>query len=252
MLNPCCFPCCQVRELGACIALHKIIPKNRAQSAISSIVSNIRSSGARVILVFAVEQDAAALFDEVLRYGFKCQLKFMCFCHFKTASYLLFEFRQRLTGIQWLASEAWSTAAVLSTPTKYHHILQGSLGFAIRRAHIPGLQEFLLRLHPTSPEAHDDPFLIPFWEEVFQCSLAKGQGHSVGKPPCTGAEDLRNVTNIYSDVSQLRISYNVYKAVYAIAHALKAMIGCVKGKGPFPLHDCPATENIQPWQVPYH
>ncbi|XP_073350837.1 extracellular calcium-sensing receptor-like [Pagrus major] len=217
----------EVRKLGACIALHEIIPKNRAQTTVSSIISRIRSSGARVILVFAVEQDAAALFDEVLREG--------------------------LTGIQWLASEAWSTAAVLSTPKKYHHILQGSLGFAIRRAEIPGLQDFLLRLHPSSPNALEDPFLIPFWEEVFQCSLgvqAEGQEHNVeGKPRCSGAEELRSVKNIYSDVTQLRISYNVYKAVYAIAHALKAMRSCVTGKGPFLLQTCADTDNIQPWQL---
>ncbi|KAK5929476.1 hypothetical protein CgunFtcFv8_010703 [Champsocephalus gunnari] len=68
----------EVRKLGACVALHEVIPKNRAQITISSIISKIRSSGARVILVFAVEQDAAALFDEALREG--------------------------LTGIQWLAN----------------------------------------------------------------------------------------------------------------------------------------------------
>lgn len=165
-------------------------------------------------------------------------------------------FREGLTGIQWLASEAWSTAAVLSTPQKYHHILQGSMGFAIRRAHIPRLQDFLLRLHPLSPDAHENPFLIPFWEEVFQCSLgvqAEDQEHDAeGKPPCSGAEELGNVENIYSDVSQLRISYNVYKAVYAIVHALKAMRSCVKGKGPFHLQACPDVDNIQPWQVPCH
>ncbi|XP_045929944.1 extracellular calcium-sensing receptor-like [Micropterus dolomieu] len=217
----------EVRKLGACVALYEIIPKNRAQTAISSIVSKIRSSGTRVVLVFAVEQDAAALFDVALRHG--------------------------LTDTQWLASEAWSTDAVLSTPKKYHHILQGSMGFAIRRARIPGLQDFLLRLHPLSPDAVEDPFLIPFWEEVFQCSLslqAEGQERNVeGKPPCSGAEELGSVTNIYSDVSQLRISYNVYKAVYAIAHALKATRSCVKAKGPFPLQACPDANNIQPWQL---
>ncbi|XP_056297290.1 extracellular calcium-sensing receptor-like [Pseudoliparis swirei] len=217
----------EVRKLGACVALHEVIPKNRAQTTIPSIVSKIRSSGARVILVFAVEQDAAALFDEVLREG--------------------------LTGIQWLASEAWSTASVLSTPKKHHHILQGSMGFAIRRAHIPGLQEFLLHLHPSSPEPLSHPFLIPFWEEVFQCRLgvqAEGQEQNIdSKPPCSGTEDLGSVTNIYSDVSQLRISYNVYKAVYAIVHALQAMRSCVKGNGPFPQQACPDEDNIQPWQL---
>ncbi|XP_026169324.1 extracellular calcium-sensing receptor-like [Mastacembelus armatus] len=217
----------EVGKLGACVALHEIIPKNRAQNTISSIVSKIRSSAARVILVFAVEQDAAALFDEALREG--------------------------LTGIQWLASEAWSTATILSIPRKYHHILEGSMGFAIRRAHIPGLQNFLLRLNPSSPDALGDPFLIPFWEELFQCSLglwADGQKHNVqGKPPCSGKEELGSVTNVYSDVSQLRISYNVYKAVYAIAHALKSMRSCEKGKGPFTQETCPDTDTIQPWQL---
>lgn len=72
--------------MGVCVALHEVIPKNRAQTTISSIVSKIRSSGARVILVFAVQQDAAALFGEALRHElfrifyttllFKMQYKF--------------------------------------------------------------------------------------------------------------------------------------------------------------------------------
>ncbi|XP_054650129.1 extracellular calcium-sensing receptor-like [Dunckerocampus dactyliophorus] len=212
----------EVRKLGACVALHEIIPKNPAQTAISSIISKILSSRARVILVFAVEQDAAALFDEALREG--------------------------LTGIQWLASEAWSTAAVLSTPKKYQPILQGSMGFAIRRANIPGLRDFLLRLHPSGPGATEDPFLIPFWEEVFQCSLGVQQNVNA-KPLCTGAEDLKSVANIYSDVSQLRISYNVYKAVYAIVYAFRSMRGCEEGKGSLVLQACPDALSIQPWQL---
>jgi hypothetical protein len=57
--------------------------------------------------------------------------------------------------------------------------------------------------------------------------------------------------NIYSDFSKLRISYNVYKAVYAIAHAIKSMMSCKKDAGPFPLKACPDATNIQPWQVGY-
>lgn len=173
----------------------------------------------------------------------------ICKCTKETLSYLgSLKYRQKLTGIQWLASEAWSTAAVLSTPKRYHHILQGSMGFAIRRADIPGLQDFLLRLHPSSAEADGDPFLIPFWEEVFQCSL-EPHGNSEAKPPCSGTEELRSVKNIYSDVSQLRISYNVYKAVYALAYAIKAMRSCEKGSGPFSQQACPNLDNIHPWQV---
>ncbi|XP_014907987.1 extracellular calcium-sensing receptor-like [Poecilia latipinna] len=217
----------EVTKLGVCVAFHRIIPKNRQQAEISSIISVIRLSGAKVILVFAVEHDAATLFDEVQR--------------------------SELTGIQWLASEAWSTASVLSTPEKYHHILQGTVGFAIQQASIPGLRDFLLRLNPSRSDARTDPFLVSFWEEVFHCTLGaqtesrEKEGES--KPPCSGEEDLGNVTNIYSDVSQLRISYNVYKAVYAVAYALKAMKSCVKGEGPFFQRSCADPDVIQPWQL---
>ncbi|KAG9348141.1 hypothetical protein JZ751_001876 [Albula glossodonta] len=207
----------EVRKLGACVAFHEVIPKNHEAGRMSGIVERIRVSGARVVLLFALEQDAGALFREVLR--------------------------QNLTGIQWLASEAWITAAVLSTPS-FHPILLGSVGFAIRRTDIPDLQSFLLRLHPSM--ARDDPFLLEFWEKTFGCSL---DGGGAAVPRCTGSEQLASTQNIYSDVTQLRISYNVYKAVYAIAHALNDMFNCEPGKGPFPGWSCPDTTSIQPWQL---
>ena len=255
------------------MALHEIIPKNHAREALAAIVSRIRSSGASVVLVFAVEQDTAALFDEALRHEalflqpcclwltfsllFLINLIFVLHCIDKlNAKCVVFSvIRQGLSGIQWLASEAWSTASVLSTPKKYQRILQGTIGLAIRRAHIPGLQDFLLRIHPLNADASENPFLIPFWEEVFGCRLGErtedlmeNENH---KPPCSGTEDLRSIKNIYSDVSQLRISYNVYKAVYAIVHAIKAMKSCNEGAGPFSLQTCSEPTNIQQWQVIY-
>lgn len=83
-----------------------------------------------------------------------------------------------------------------------------------------------------------------FWEEQFGCQLsydgnkananktdplkAPSYDHSdaVKNPLCTGLEDLSLTSSSYTDVSQVRISYNVYKAVYAIAHALHALLNC--------------------------
>ena len=55
--------------------------------------------------------------------------------------------RQNVTGLQWIASEAWTAAAVLQTPD-FMPYLDGTLGIAIRRGEIPGLMEFLLNTHP--------------------------------------------------------------------------------------------------------
>ncbi|KAJ7995396.1 hypothetical protein DPEC_G00244130 [Dallia pectoralis] len=216
----------EVQKLSVCVALYETIPKNHEKSAMASIVARIRSSGAGVVLVFALEQNVVALFDEVLRQG--------------------------LSGVQWLTSEAWTTAFVLSTPPRFLPILQGTLGFAIRRiVHMPGLHEFLLNLNPSKPDTPQDPFLPLFWEEVFGCSLqdALVKGVPGMKPPCSGSEKLNNTWNIYTDVSQLRVTSNAYKAVYAVAHALHAIKSCEKVKGNFPLTPCPDTDRIQPWQL---
>ncbi len=55
--------------------------------------------------------------------------------------------RQNVTGKQWIASEALTTATVLQTPRLMPY-LSGTLGFAIRHGEIPGLREFLLQIHP--------------------------------------------------------------------------------------------------------
>lgn len=73
-----------MQKLGACIALYKMIPKIQSQAAISAIISNIRSSGTHVVLVFAVEQDVARLFDEAVRYAL-----YLVFVHTQTTLSML-------------------------------------------------------------------------------------------------------------------------------------------------------------------
>lgn len=55
--------------------------------------------------------------------------------------------KQNVTGLQWLASEAWTTAAILQTPRLMPY-LGGTLGIAIRRGEIPGLRDFFLKTRP--------------------------------------------------------------------------------------------------------
>lgn len=61
---------------------------------------------------------------------------------------------------------------------------------------------------------------------TFKGSADENYKGAAEKPVCTGSEDLRYTDSSYTDVSQVRISYNVYKAVYAIAHALHTLLNC--------------------------
>lgn len=69
------------------------------------------------------------------------------------------------------------------------------------------------------------------------------------RPRCTGVEDIQATPNDYSDVTQLDVSYNVYKAVYAVAHAIQDMLACQPGQGPLENGSCPSVDNVIPKQV---
>lgn len=162
-------------------------------------------------------------------------------------------YRQNITGLQWIASEAWATAKSLWD--KFGDLLTGTLGFAIRRADvIPGLKQHLTSLRPS--DIHESAFLAEYWEELFNCRLnGSVNSHShwgdnfQDRFPCKGTVDLNDVYSPYSDVTQLRVSYNVYKAVYLVAHALQDMSNCIVGLGPFLNGTCADPKKYEPWQV---
>lgn len=55
--------------------------------------------------------------------------------------------KQNVTGLQWIASEAWTLLEGLQI-SAFTPFLGGTLGIAVRRGEIPGLRDFLLRIHP--------------------------------------------------------------------------------------------------------
>ncbi|XP_076002182.1 extracellular calcium-sensing receptor-like [Genypterus blacodes] len=214
-----------VQSGAGCLAYTEILPKGNDPNELRRIVGVIKKSTARVAIVFAQESNMIHLMREVVK--------------------------QNVSSLQWMASEAWTTYAPLQTPY-FMPYLGGTLGIAIRRGEIPGLRDFLLRTHPDSSSGN---ILVKhFWEHTFECRFAPPPAGWVdaGMTLCTGQEDLGNKKIDFLDVSHLRPEYNVYKAVYALAHALHDLLLCVPGRGPFSGNSCANFQQLEPWQLLYY
>jgi len=213
----------EMQRFGHCIAFSEILPNDNNPRDIQRIMGVIQASTTRVVVVFSASSLLIPLMD----------------------TYVL----QNMTGRQWIASEAWVTSPVFHT-SRFLPFLGGTLGIAIRRGEIEGLHDFLLRVRPNNDQRNN--IVRIFWENMFGCSFETGGKETEGeqvKKVCTGLEDLSSTNSPYSDVSGLRASYNVYKAVYALAHALHDLMQCEEGRGPFSGNSCAVITNLKPWQV---
>ncbi|XP_056230609.1 extracellular calcium-sensing receptor-like [Seriola aureovittata] len=214
---------------GGCLAYTEILTEGNDPAEIRRIVDVMRKSTARVVIVFAHYSEMINLMEEVVK--------------------------QNVTGLQWMASEAWTSAAVLQTPHLMPY-LGGTLGIAIRRGEIPGLREFLLQIRPDlhHNNSYGNDVVNQFWEYTFQCRFAPPPAGWVeaGGALCTGHEDLENVETEFLDTLNLRPEYNVYKAVYALAYAIDDMLQCEPGRGPFSGNSCGNLQRLEPWQLLYY
>nr|XP_055030501.1 vomeronasal type-2 receptor 1 [Misgurnus anguillicaudatus] len=216
-----------VEEAGVCISFSETLPKISNPEAIQRIVQTVLVSTAKIIVVFSSDVDLSPLVNELLL--------------------------NNVTNRTWIASEAWVTSAAISRHPNILPLLGGTIGFAVRRAtEIPGLEEHLLEIDP-----YQDPLTEEFWENAFNCTLSyqrasQGVGSLAPTSLCNGKEMLGKLNNTFTDVSQLRLTYNVYKAVYAVAHALHNLEHCKPGKGPFDGGTCADINSFEPWQLMYY
>ncbi|XP_069053792.1 extracellular calcium-sensing receptor-like [Lepisosteus oculatus] len=213
----------EVVKHGVCIAFTENIFSTYSATKILHLLDTIKKSTVKVILAFASERDLRVLMQEIVR--------------------------QNITGIQWIASEAWITAARPST-VEFFRSFGGTIGFAIRKMAIPPFKEFLLNIRPSLDSANNLNNI--FWEYIFGCTLRlkveSFQQNVSDTKICTGQERLDKIENAFFDVSQLRESYNVHNAVYAVAHALHDLLFCEKEENNT-IRLCGDIARIEPWQV---
>uniref|UniRef100_A0A7N6AZI1 G-protein coupled receptors family 3 profile domain-containing protein n=2 Tax=Anabas testudineus TaxID=64144 RepID=A0A7N6AZI1_ANATE len=212
---------------AGCLAYLEILPWGEDPDELRRIVDVMKKSTARVVIVFAHESHMINIMEEVVR--------------------------QNVTGLQWIASEAWTSAAVLQTPRLMPY-LGGTLGIAIRRGEIPGLRDFMLQIHPDLHHSYEYNLVNQFWEHTFECRFSPPPAGwlEAGGALCTGQEDLEKVETEFLDISDLRSEYNVYKAVYSLAYALHDMLQCESGRRPFSNHSCGSLQRLEPWQLVYY
>ncbi|XP_042611603.1 extracellular calcium-sensing receptor-like [Cyprinus carpio] len=194
---------------GICVEYSEAYYRTQPRSKLKRVADVIRRSTARVIVAFVAAGDMRFLLEELSQ--------------------------QPPPPMQWIGSEAWVTDPQMLR----FNLCIGAVGFAIPRSVIPGFRNFLLDLSPE--QALKFPLLTEFWESSFSCSLNQQTGSSTGMPACDGTEDLRALQNPYTDMSQLRITNMVYKATYAIAHALHGIV-CNK-------KHCDNNIRVETWQV---
>ncbi|KAJ8332202.1 hypothetical protein SKAU_G00428100 [Synaphobranchus kaupii] len=204
------------RAEGICVEYSEAVYKTNPREKVQRVAEVIRRSTARVIVAFISSRDFLFLMSELEG--------------------------KALAPLQWIGSEAWITGhKMLRFPQ-----LAGAIGFSISHSVIPGLRDFLLDLGPE--QVSRSPVLTEFWESAFGCSLGGGQT-TAGRKPCDGKQNLRDLQNPYTDTSQLRISNMVYKAGYAIAHAMHSII-CTDEPNTPPY--CNTSIRVEPQQVTEH
>ncbi|KAM3616157.1 uncharacterized protein V6R79_013394 [Siganus canaliculatus] len=171
---------------GICVEYTESFYRTHPRSRIQRVADVIRRSTAVVVVAFTALSEMRMLMEELSR--------------------------EPSPPRQWIGTEAWVTDPDMLSFLS----CTGAVGFGIQKSVIPGLREFLLDLSPLTVGA--SPLLTEFWEDAFKCRLKKSA--ATGEKVCDGSEDIQTLQNPYTDTSQLRITNMVYKAVYAIAHAI--------------------------------
>ncbi|CAL9685592.1 unnamed protein product [Knipowitschia caucasica] len=217
----------EMEERDICIHLNELISQYFEEHEIKALADRIENSTAKVIVVFASGPDIEPLIKEMA-----CR---------------------NITDRVWLASEAWASSSLIAKQ-EYLNVVAGTIGFVLKAGAIPGFKNFLQQVQPKK-DSHNE-FVREFWEETFNCDLEDSSrlqetenDSSSFRPLCTGEEDVTNVGTPYLDFSHLRISYNVYVAVYSIAQALHNILTCTPGHGLFANNSCADIKTIEAWQV---
>ncbi|KAK4809878.1 hypothetical protein QYF61_022709 [Mycteria americana] len=190
----------------ACVAYRGIIPVNKDASSpeLHNLVKILMDVRVNVTVVFSNRQSARPFFEVVVQ--------------------------RNVTGMVWVGSEDWLLAQTIWQ--------------------VPGIQS-IGSVIGMSAEKTESTMLERFesWKTAEESAVAEragstGAGRGIGGSTqldctqrCTGCHSLTAAPDTYD----AQASFNVYSAVYAVAHGLHDLLGCASGA-------C-SKGTVYPWQL---
>ncbi|XP_063746191.1 taste receptor type 1 member 1 isoform X2 [Eleginops maclovinus] len=142
----------------------------------------------------------------------------------KLKEFFPFVLERNVTGKVWIGTEDWSASSLISGIPRIHTI--GTvLGVSIKYTAMPSFEEFTIKEMKAAMQLSDT-------QEVFN-----------NTNDCLQGTDLYSLARkkFYLEKYDITSSFNVYKAVYAVAHALHKALGCDSG-------EC-QKRNVDPWEL---
>lgn len=194
----------QAPHYGICIAYQGVIPSRRDDTiqTMRNMVESLLTTKVNTIVVFSSKSKLKGFFPFVVE--------------------------RNVTDKVWIGTEDWSASSTISGITGIHTI--GTvLGVSIKYAAISGFEEFERKVFEASMQ-HSDA------QEVSNVTMSPGND-------CLQSTDLYSLAknNFPLEKYDITSSFNVYKAVYAVAHALHQALGCDSG-------EC-QRRRVYPWEV---
>uniref|UniRef100_A0A670JQZ1 G-protein coupled receptors family 3 profile domain-containing protein n=1 Tax=Podarcis muralis TaxID=64176 RepID=A0A670JQZ1_PODMU len=125
-------------------------------------------------------------------------------------------------GKVWIVTSHWDFASHSIQKNWDLQTFHGSISFTVHSNQPEGFQKFLQMVRPSWFKR--DGFIQDFWEQAFDCLLTTSkEWEGEENKTCTGEENLESLPGGLFEMKMTGHSYNVYNAIYAVAHALNAI-----------------------------
>uniref|UniRef100_A0A5F9DIZ3 G-protein coupled receptors family 3 profile domain-containing protein n=1 Tax=Oryctolagus cuniculus TaxID=9986 RepID=A0A5F9DIZ3_RABIT len=146
---------------------------------------------------------------------------------------------QLMTWKVWVTTSQWDFAS--SEKPFLLYSFHGTLIFSNHHSEISGFKNFLQTANPSKyPE---DSYFSKLWSLAFNCSVTGASCKTLQNCPLNAS--LESLPPHYFDMSMSDGSYNIYNAVYAVAHSVHEML--LQELEMQPVNKCDAFFQLHPF-----